>query len=173
MFGLYMNAKKTELNLTNQELSNLSGVPKGTVDRLLARDGSSPNLDTAVALIKAVGGSLDEAVGIQQTTVPLPEKAPEDTVGALVLLRDILVRIHLIHNTAANQRDAVSAEYSRFRSRVMFVSLFINACFFALLIYDFTHPEIGWIRYDVAAYMQQGFMGGVAVCSAWWANIRA
>lgn len=150
----------------------MSGIPKGTIDRFLAKDSDSCNFETAIALVMAVGGSLDEAAGIRSAPVDLPEKAPEDTPGILSLLRDIIIRLQIQHKVYDRQRDAISAEYSRFRGCVFSVSLLINAAFFALLIYDFTHPEIGWVRYDLASYLQQGFAGGVAVCSAWWSSIR-
>lgn len=79
MFSEYINKKKSGHGITNQELSDRSGVPKGTVDRLLAKDGDSCNLETAVALVRAVNGSLDEAMGIIHPAVEVNEgKLTED-----------------------------------------------------------------------------------------------
>lgn len=173
MFHEYVNRLKNEQNLTNQQISEISGVPKSSVDRMLREEHTLPSLENAAAVISALGGSLDVAMGISPEPVELPQQSPEDTRGILLLLRDVVTRIVILHNTADKQRDAVIAEYGRFRSRVMFVSLLINAAFFALLIYDFTHPEIGWIQFDITAKLQQSFIGGLSVCAALWARLRA
>lgn len=62
----YMRNLKKEKNLSNQDLADLSGVPLGTVNRVMSGQTENPSFDTICELIKAMDGSLDEAVGIRR-----------------------------------------------------------------------------------------------------------
>lgn len=174
MFSAYMNSKKIELGLTNQELSNLSGIPKGTVDRILSKKGASPNLDTAAALVKAVGGSLDVALGIKTGVPDLPDRAAEDTVESLTLVRDI-TNIWWSSLAAINrEKNSVYASSMKSRERWLVFSVAINCIFIMWLIYDILRPTSGWIQYDVSAQnIRQGFLGACTVCCVWARRIRA
>ena len=50
-----LRRKKKELNLTNQEIADLSGLPIGTVSKVLAGITRSPRYDTIAALEKVLG----------------------------------------------------------------------------------------------------------------------
>ncbi|RGY95389.1 helix-turn-helix transcriptional regulator [Clostridium sp. AM58-1XD] len=52
--------KKKELGLTNEELARLSGVPKGTIDKILSGVTKDPKLETLKAIAKVLGLSLDD-----------------------------------------------------------------------------------------------------------------
>lgn len=169
MLGKYLNIKKNELGLTNQEISNLSGVPKSTVDRILRSDDcASTNLITAVDLVKALGGSLDEAMGISRPLRLTPEDVPDDLPGIISRVCELLDKVQRMHHAVHREKDAITAEYMRFRTRVLIGSLLVNAVFVALLIYDLTHPEIGWIEYELLSHLQQGMAAGWPVCVSRW-----
>ena len=171
MLGKYLNIKKNELGLTNQEISDLSKVPKSTVDRILRSDDcSSTNLETAAALVKAIGGSLDEAMGITPPLRLTPEDIPDDTPDIISRVGELVDKVQRMHHAVHREKDAITADSMKFRTRVLIGSLLVNAVFAALLIYDLTHPKIGWAQYDTLSRIQQGLAASWTVCSVWCAR---
>lgn len=55
---------KKALGWTNEDLSAASGVPKATIDKITAGKTTNPNLETAKAIMKALGRSLDDLDGM-------------------------------------------------------------------------------------------------------------
>ena len=56
---------KTSRKLTNQQISDLSGVPLSTVTRIFGGQTESPNLQTIADIVKALDGSVDELLGLR------------------------------------------------------------------------------------------------------------
>ena len=61
---------KKKMGLTNEELSNLSGVPKGTIDKILSGATKDPKLETLKAIAKVLNCSLDEFVDSEDRALP-------------------------------------------------------------------------------------------------------
>ena len=57
-----IKAKKSELGMTNEQLSAASGIPMGTLSKLLAGMNDSPKLGNLTALCQTLGLSLDYVV---------------------------------------------------------------------------------------------------------------
>ncbi len=57
-----IKARKSELGMTNEQLAAASGVPMGTLSKLLAGMNDSPKLGNLVAICQTLGLSLDFAV---------------------------------------------------------------------------------------------------------------
>lgn len=55
---------KKALGWTNEDLSAASGVPKATIDKITAGKTTNPNFETARAIMKALGRSLDDLDGM-------------------------------------------------------------------------------------------------------------
>lgn len=173
MLTSYINSKKSEHNLTNQQLSNLSGIPKGTIDRLLSKDDDSCNLSTAVALIKAIGGSLDEAMGIESSAPSLPPVEIDNTTENLIIVRDISKSWWTAVSAINRDKNAAYAESLKSRDHWLTFSVAVNCVFIAWLIYDLLHPTRGWIQYELSIKnLQQGLIGGWSLCSLWWSRLR-
>lgn len=51
---------KKEMGLTNEELSRLSGIPKGTLDKILSGVTKDPKLETLKAIARVLGCTLDD-----------------------------------------------------------------------------------------------------------------
>ena len=75
--------KLTELKalkkMTNQQISDLSKVPLSTVTRIFSGQTENPNIQTIADIVGAMGGSLDELLGIQnqpQQEAPTPKETP-------------------------------------------------------------------------------------------------
>ncbi len=76
-----------ERNITQSALSELTDIPKSTLCRILGED-SYPSLDQAVRIIKVLGVSLDQLVGITEE-IP-PEKAQEIADTAINAYTDLI-----------------------------------------------------------------------------------
>ena len=157
MLSSYLNRLKSEHDIT-----------KGTIDRLLSRESTSCNLDTAAALVKALGGSLDEAMGIEHPLRLVPEEIPEDTGDIILHVGHLVDKVQRMHHAIHREKDAVAADAMRFRTRALLCSIAINLAFVFLFVYDFMHPEIGWIRYATLMDLKQGFFAAWSTCSVWF-----
>ena len=73
MLSTQLKLLKEKRKLTNQQLSDLSGVPVGTINRILSGQTDNPSFQTVCDMVMAMDGSLDELVGIQQE-IPQAEK---------------------------------------------------------------------------------------------------
>ena len=55
-----INILKKQMDLTNEQLSSLSGVPKGTIDKITAGATKDPKLGTLKAIAKVLHCSLND-----------------------------------------------------------------------------------------------------------------
>ena len=65
MIGMQLKELKDKRKLTNQQLADLSGVPIGTINRILAGQTENPSFQTVYDMVVAMEGSLDELAGIR------------------------------------------------------------------------------------------------------------
>ena len=68
-----IKARKKEKNLTNDELSEISGISIGTLNKLLSGASADPKLSTIIALSSALGISLGDIEGRHKNTPELNE----------------------------------------------------------------------------------------------------
>lgn len=123
----YLKALKLKKNLTNQELSDLSGVPVGTINRIMANQTDNPSFQTVCDIVIALDGSLDELAGIR------PKKDSE------VENAKYTPEIEAIYKQMIHSKDKWI-----FR---LFVSLCVMVAFLLfLLIFDLLNPNIGFFR---------------------------
>lgn len=74
MLATQLKVLKEKRKLTNQQLSDLSGVPVGTINRILSGQTDNPSFQTVCDIVMAMDGSLDELAGIKEETPPEEEK---------------------------------------------------------------------------------------------------
>jgi len=60
----YLEELRKNSALTHQQIAELSGVPVGTVSRILAGQTKDPGFCSIAGIVVAMGGSLDEFIGI-------------------------------------------------------------------------------------------------------------
>lgn len=60
MLSTQLKLLKEKRKLTNQQLSDLSGVPVGTINRILSGQTDNPSFQTVCDMVMAMDGSLDE-----------------------------------------------------------------------------------------------------------------
>jgi transcriptional regulator with XRE-family HTH domain len=88
--------KKNAIGMNNQQLSDASGVPKATVDRVVRGDTPNPSMQTILELAAAVGYTFSNH---PETPSPVPDESK---------IRDPAM-LHIINNyerqlTAAEER---------------------------------------------------------------------
>ena len=79
-------ALKTARNLTNQQISDLSGVPLSTITRILSGQTENPNIQTIADIVGALDGSMDDILGLRSTA----QKEPESHTELIELYKDII-----------------------------------------------------------------------------------
>lgn len=121
-----LKALKTKKNLSAQALSDLSGVPLSTINRILRGEGE-PNINAVAALVHALGGSLDEVCG-------LSKPSGTTSADAFKLLID-------------NQQEVIAEK--RWWIKMLAGALGIVILFvLGIVSYDIINGHIGWTRYE-------------------------
>ena len=123
----YLKALKLKKNLTNQELSDLSGVPVGTINRIMANQTDNPSFQTVCDIVIALDGSLDELAGIR------PKKDSEAENAKYT------PEIEAIYKQMIHSKD-------KWIFRLIVFSCVIVAFIVFLLIFDLLNPNIGIFR---------------------------
>ena len=123
----YLKALKLKKNLTNQELSDLSGVPVGTINRIMANQTDNPSFQTVCDIVIALDGSLDELAGIR------PKKDSEAENAKYT------PEIEAIYKQMIHSKD-------KWIFRLFVFSCVIAAFIVFLLIFDLLNPNIGFFR---------------------------
>lgn len=75
--------------LTKQQLSELSGVPLSTIKRIFSGETPSPQFQTVVDLVRAMGGSLDEFCEFPKPEVEV-DTIPSPTVELISAYQDTI-----------------------------------------------------------------------------------
>lgn len=125
MIAIKLKALKDEKKLTSQQLADLSGVPIGTINRILSGQTENPSFQTVCDLVCSMGGSLDELAGL---SVPVGEKPQNLSQEVIRVYEDVL------------------------RSKDKWLHrIFICCCALVLFImgvvaYDLVNPMVGFFR---------------------------
>ena len=125
MLSTRLKELKDQRKLTNQQLSDLSGVPVGTINRIMAGQTDNPSFQTVCDMVMAMGGSLDELAGIQTPGGGEPSPPGED-----------LIRLY--------ERTIEGKE--KWLYRLFFLCCVLVAVLLGVLSYDLTHPMVGFFR---------------------------
>ena len=118
-----LNALKSLRKLTNQQISDLSGVPLSTVTRILSGQTENPNIQTIVDIVSAMDGSMDEIMGLK--------------TGATKETEDRLVQLY---QETIRSKDKYIKLLTGVLIGIVGVLLFI-------LLYDILNGNIGYVRY--------------------------
>lgn len=159
--------KKTTLNMTVQQISDASGVPKSTVDNILRKSVTNPSMQNILDIAAAVGydisgadeSNLDEISDPYVKYIVISHKKSIDTILA--------------------QSNAHSRSMMRI-IRFLCVALIILLLLFFGIVgaiawvihYDLTHLDIGWIQAVNSGYRSAAFDALLAV-SDWLGRLWA
>lgn len=122
----YLQTLKAQSGLTNEQIADLSGVPKNTVTRIFGGETVNPSFQNVADIVKALHGSLDEMAMIQ-----VEEDAPveHESESRLVLLYREIIR----------GKDKWIRTLAVALGSVMAIVMF-------LLIFDIMNPTVGWFQ---------------------------
>ena len=127
MISTQLKELKDKRKLTNQQLAELSGVPVGTINRILSGQTDNPSFQTVCDIVMAMDGSLDELVGISE-----PEKVPAKGKGPG---REIIE----LYQTIISGKD-------KWLRRLFVCCCFLTLVLVAIVGYDLTHPTVGFFQ---------------------------
>lgn len=118
---------KLERDLTTKQISELSGIPESTISRILSGQTDNPSFDTISAIVKAMGGSLDQMTGLHAAS------DNNDTTADLSPLITLYER--------------VVAEKNRYIKLLVTISCVLVGILVFILLFDITNGAVGFIRY--------------------------
>lgn len=125
MISNQLKLLKERRKLTNQQLSDLSGVPIGTINRIMAGQTDNPSFQTVCDIVMAMDGSLDELVGIKEETHQEKKTANKEI-------------IHLYESMLANKE--------KWMHRLFVCCCILMAVLIGIVIFDLTNPQIGFFQ---------------------------
>ena len=125
MISVKLKALKDKKKITNQQLSDLSGVPLGTINRIMAGQTENPNFQTVCDLVKSMEGSLDELAGL---TPPAQEESQ-------ILSRDV---IRVYEETIRNK--------DKWMYRIFICCCVLMLFVMGVMVYDLTNPMVGFFQ---------------------------
>lgn len=123
MLAQKLNQLKEKRGLSNQQISEKSGVSLSTVQRIMSGQTASPSYQDVADIVVALGGSLDAMEGIEHPQEKTPEKVLE-----------------LYERMVERQR-----RYIKF---LFFTLLALVAIIIILSIIDLAYSDIGYFRYQ-------------------------
>lgn len=129
-----LNEFKDRSGLTNQQIAEKSGVPIGTVNRIMAGQTDNPSFEAITAIVKAIGGSLDELVGINMSSRKSNAAADD---------RIVFIYEKQIEDINKNHEKQIKDKNTWIKMLFALLSALLLAII-SLFIYDFTHPDRGW-----------------------------
>ena len=147
MIKTALNAAKTAKGWTNQKLSEESGIALSTVTNTLNETSKTenPRLDTVVPMCKALGVSIDEAVGLKTTAQPL------STVGEAAAYYDaakkylIALVEHERKEKEAERAERIKAQESA--SKYSKALAIVLTAVVVVLIIDLASRTVGWFQW--------------------------
>ena len=167
-----MIAKQNEIGFTNQQWSDASGVPKTTIDRIKRKETVNPSMQTILDMANAVGYTINSH----------PEQVP--AVPQEIGIKDPMVQhlINVYENRGRSYEERIkrnSAHYNQLlaeKNRWIKFSLTLNIILVVficlILVYDVLHPDVGWIREQLAKYTGSSFEDAVISMKQWFSSLR-
>lgn len=161
----YLKELKESRKLTSQEISTLSNIPLATVSKVLSGSTDNPTFETISKLVVAMGGSIDEMIGIKiPDDVPMTPQVDHTITAYADLLneKDKLLaekekrieakdaRIAEHNETISILRETLKLERKTHR-KVLWIFggfvAFVFALLTAFLVLDITNGNIGYLRF--------------------------
>ena len=140
----YLRWLKESGDFTQQQLSDKTGIPMGTIPKYFANmDDESASFETVRKLVMAMGGSLDALAGIRS------DPAPDTTGDRSAVIAGLEAHLHDKRRWMNEDHEHMQSVilYERRRARIACVVSYAALGLFAILFFlDFLIPSIGWIQ---------------------------
>lgn len=133
---------RKESGLSMEDIAEQTGLSVSSISRIYNGVTTNPSIDTLISIVAVTGGSMDAVCGIATATPP---------DGFTQLDLDVLK----IFAKTQNRTQAALQTHIHSLQRVLRLSMTANVLFVCLiifvLIFDITHPTMGWVQYTVQA----------------------
>ena len=145
--------------LTYADLAQKTGIPRGTIDNFFDCTTKRPSFDFICAIIWAVDGSVDEAIGLKPIAppaapVPVPDQAVRDFAKKFV---DEMKETHKLNLETKDQlitelreetKRLVSDNQRLLKFHRFFVAenIVLAVAVAVILTADSLLPHVGWLR---------------------------
>jgi transcriptional regulator with XRE-family HTH domain len=117
---------KEKRKLTNQQLADVSGVPIGTVNRILSGQTDNPSFQAVCDMVMAMDGSLDELVGIKEEAAPSERKSASKEIIQLY--------------------EGIIADKEKWMMRLFTCCCILTIVLIGIVAFDLLNPNHGWFQ---------------------------
>ena len=157
---------KLRSGMTNQQVADLSGVPIGTVNRVMSDQVQNPNFETISAIVMALGGSIDEIVGHTPTSaategavesekpnlskkiIPQKQLQPKESTSDYAssdLIRGYEMLLEERQKVIVAKNQLIE-EKNQWIKRLFILCGILVALTIGILILDLANPNLGFFR---------------------------
>lgn len=139
----YIRSLMAEKGITTAKLAEITGVAKGTLDNLFDGTTKAPTFDKVVTIIAALGGSVDEAIGLKSPAKPAP--APTDLTNLMASNQQTLdAKDEFIFAL----QDALKTERKKIKRLMLYQRLLIieNILIVFVFVLDYYSHSFGYFR---------------------------
>ena len=152
--------RKAELRLTNQQLAELSGTPKGTIDRVFANDQADFKYETIRPIIRAlVGGEFEYAI-CQDTKDQKADDIAAEQLKRLeeenAKLKDTIAELKEWKAEKKEEIAFLKSDVKEKRGYIRILAVVSAVAILAIitaLVVDVMNPEVGFFWREVAEHI--------------------
>lgn len=142
-----LKALKKERGLTNAEIATLSGVPVSTVNRIFSGETPNPQFDSIASIVIALGGSLDELVGIRGGEEVASSAHVDQTISVYAeAIKEKDARIEEKEKSIQSFKEVVS-NLRREKTRILIFTGVVLVLIISAFLVDLLNGSFGNIRY--------------------------
>lgn len=131
--------------VTNQQIADMSGIPIGTVSGMMSGQIASPNFSAVCAILEALNEDISAFYRGEEVEAP-PKQQSINHIDLLDRVQAKAERIATEAITQACTSNLLQRSEKRER-RSMALNVFFIAIIVFVLIWDITHPNMGYVRY--------------------------
>lgn len=139
----YIRSLMAEKNVTTAKLADISGIAKGTLDNFFDGTTKAPTFDKVAAIIIALDGSIDEAIGLKQ-----PAPAAQQPADLNALLASHQNTIDAKNEFITALQEALETERKKVKRFMRYQRLFIieNIIIVFVFLLDYYNHDWGYFR---------------------------
>lgn len=141
MITAKLKEMRDERNLTNKDLSQISGVPLSTVNRIMSGRTDTPYFQNVYDLVRAMGGSLDQLTGIAAAPERKEEAVPPQAASEPVNPETVQMYKSIIADKDQQLSTNQKWMYRLFVCCTLLMMVIVVVC-----IVDVLNPAIGFLR---------------------------
>ena len=141
MITAKLKEMRDERKLTNKDLSQISGVPLSTGNRIMSGRTDTPYFQNVYDLVRAMGGSLDQLTGI----AAVPE-GKEETVPPQIVPEPVNQETVQMYKSIIADKDQQLSSNQKWMYRLFVCCTLLMTVIVTVCIIDILNPSIGFLR---------------------------